>query len=100
MPVPEELKEILMVYLKYHPQAKEIKKKTIDEKIPLLPTIKSSPEMTRILNKIFGKKIGVSLLRAISLTCKYGEMMENMKEDCSKMGTSVENSINNYIKQE
>lgn len=100
LPVPEELKEILMVYLKYHPQAKEIKKKTIDEKILLLPTIKSSPEMTRILNKIFGKKIGVSMLRAINLTGKYGQMLENMKMDCDKMGTSVENSISNYIKQE
>jgi hypothetical protein len=39
------------------------------------------------------------MLRAICLTSKYGEMMSQMKKDTADMGTSVENSINNYIKE-
>jgi hypothetical protein len=100
LPCPEPLKELLLVYLKFHPQSKEIKKKTIEEKIPLLPTIQTSPEMTKMLNKIFGKKIGVSMLRAINLTGKYGDALKNLKKDTADMGTSVETSINNYIKQD
>jgi len=100
LPVPEPLKELLQVYLKFHPQAKEIKKKTIEEKIPLLPTVQTSPEMTKMLNKIFGKKIGVSMLRAINLTGKYGDTLKNLKKDVAEMGTSVDTSINNYIKQD
>jgi hypothetical protein len=99
IPVPEQLKELLQVYLKYHPQAKEIKKKAIAEPIPLLPAVKSSPEMTKLLNKIFGKKIGVSMLRAINLTDKYGDTLKNLKKDVAEMGTSVDTSINNYIKE-
>ena len=100
LPVPDALKELLLVYLKFHPQAKEIKKKVIDQNIPLLPSIKTSPEMTRILNKIFGKKIGVSMLRAINLTDKYGDTLKNLKKDVADMGTSVDTSINNYIKKD
>ncbi len=100
LPVPEPLKELLQVYFKFHPQAKEIKKKVIDQAIPLLPTVKTSPEMTRMLNKIFGKKIGVSMLRAINLTDKYGDTLKNLKKDVADMGTSVDTSINNYIKQD
>ena len=100
IPVPPQMKDLLLTYFKFHPQAKEIKKKTSDEQIPLLPTVKTSPEMTKMLNKIFGKKIGVSMLRAISLTDKYGDTLKNLKKDTDEMGTSVETSINNYIKQE
>jgi len=99
LPVPEQLKELLQIYLKHHPQSKEIKKKVITEPIPLLPSVKSSPEMTKLLNKIFGKKIGVSMLRAINLTDKYGDTMKEMKKDVAEMGTSVDTSINNYIKE-
>ena len=100
LPVPDALKELLQVYFKYHPQSKEIKKKTNDEPIPLLPSVRTSPEMTRMLNKIFGKKIGVSMLRAINLTDKYGDTLKNLKKDVADMGTSVDTSINNYIKQD
>ena len=100
LPVPDTLKELLQVYIKFHPQAKEIKKKVIEEKIPLFPNITTSPEMTRMLNKIFGKKIGVSMLRAINLTDKYGDTLKNLKRDVAEMGTSVDTSINNYIKQD
>jgi hypothetical protein len=53
-----------------------------------------------MLNKIFGKKIGVSMLRAISLTDKYGKMAEDLKKDAGDMATSVDTIMNNYIKQD
>jgi hypothetical protein len=61
--------------------------------------IKASQEITRILNKIFGKNIGSSMLRNMYLTNKYGDMVEELKEDTSDMGTSIGTAPNNYIKE-
>jgi hypothetical protein len=108
--IPDELKSILQVYLKFHPgiDAKFLKRKTAspdDKPIPFLvrydgTAINSSTDMTRMLNKIFGKKVGCSMLRAIFLTDKYGKLTEEMNDDTKAMGTSVETAINNYIKKE
>jgi len=103
IPIVEDLKRILEVYLKFHPQSKLIKKKTITEQIPFLvyfdgKPLNTSPEMTRMLNKIFGKKIGCSMLRAIMLTSKYGSTLEDLKKDVADMGTSVDVATSNYIK--
>jgi len=102
--IPGELKSILQVYLKFHPQSKEIKKKTMEKPLPFLvhyngDPIRSSVEMTRMLNKIFGKKVGCSMLRAIYLTGKYGDTLKEMKNDVDVMGTSIDTANNNYIKQ-
>ena len=72
--IPDELQKLIKVYLKFHPNAKEIKK---GQPVHFLMTydgkeMTSSTEMTRALNKIFGKKVGSSLLRNIYLTSKYG----------------------------
>jgi len=103
--VPTELQDILKVYLKFHPDAKELKKKTPEKASHFLMKadgtgITTSTDMTRLLNKIFGKKIGCSMLRSIFLTDKYGKMAEEMKDDTSAMGTSVDTALNNYIKAE
>jgi integrase len=102
--VPEDLKSILQVYLKFHPQAKEIKKKNPQDIHFLVhqdgSPISTSTEMTRMLNKIFGKKIGCSMLRAIFLTDKYGKASEELKADTEAMGTSVGTANTNYIKQD
>jgi hypothetical protein len=104
--IPDELKTILQVYFKFHPKAKEIKaKKDPETPIHFLvhfdgSPISSSTEMTRLLNKIFGKKIGCSLLRAIFLTDKYGKESEELKKDTASMGTSVGTAMDNYIKQD
>lgn len=102
--VPEALKSILEVYMKFHPEAKAIKKKTFDP-VPFLvhhdgKVVTSSTDMTRLLNKILGKKVGVSMLRAVYLTDKYGDTLKELKADTSAMGTSVETAQNNYIKEE
>jgi integrase len=103
--IPEDLKDILKVYLKFHPDAKELKKKVLDKPSHFLMKadgtgITTSTDMTRMLNKIFGKKVGCSMLRSIFLTDKYGKMAEEMKDDTSAMGTSVDTALNNYIKAE
>lgn len=104
IPINEDLQKILEIYLKFHPRAKEIKKKSIQEAVPFLvkydgTPIATSPEMTRMLNKIFGKKIGCSMLRSIFLTDKYGDTVKKLREDTAQMGTSSETAQNNYIKQ-
>ena len=103
LPIPDDLKEILKVYLKHHPKSKEIKAKHSSE--PFLvkfdgTPIATSPEMTRSLNKIFGKKVGCSMLRSIYLTNKYGKTLEDLKTDVANMGTSAGTAEDNYIKKE
>jgi len=100
--VPDDLKEVIQLYLKYHPLKAELKKKDYD--IPFLVDeqgkgLKNSTEITKILNKIFGKKISSSMLRNIFLTDKYGNVMEELKKDTKAMATSVDVAMNNYIKE-
>ena len=102
MPVPEELVKLLKVYFQYHPHAKAMKLKSF-EPFPFLMTqdgkvIDTSTEMTRTLNKIFGKKIGSSLLRNIFLTDKYSDNAKEMADDVKAMGTSSNTATHNYIK--
>ena len=102
MPVPEELVKLLKVYFQYHPHAKALKQKSF-EPFPFLMTqdgkvIDTSTEMTRTLNKIFGKKIGSSLLRNIFLTDKYSDNAKEMADDVKAMGTSSNTATHNYIK--
>jgi hypothetical protein len=70
---------------------------------PLLTDFEGRPyannnDMTRILHRIFDKKIGSSMLRKIFLTDKYKDTMADMKEDAQKMGSSTETFQNQYIK--
>tara|TARA_R100000951_G_scaffold25613_1_gene21803 strand:+ start:1156 stop:2076 length:921 start_codon:yes stop_codon:yes gene_type:complete len=100
--IPDELQKLIKVYLKFHPNAKEIKK---GQPVHFLMTydgkeMTSSTEMTRALNKIFGKKVGSSLLRNIYLTSKYGEQAKELKEDAKEMGTSVDTASKHYIKHD
>ena len=60
--------------------------------------IDKSPHITKILNSIFDRKIGSSMLRNMYLTNKYGDLMKELKTDVSDMGTSVGVAMNNYIK--
>lgn len=104
LPVPEELKEIIKVYLSHHPDAKELKKKT-PASIPFLvhqdgKPLQTSTDMTRMLNRIFSGKVGSSMLRNIFLTSKYGDIQKELADDVSAMGTSSETAMNNYIKRD
>jgi hypothetical protein len=96
--VSDELQNILLQYLKIHPLRK-------DKNFFLLVNIKGEElkqvnSITRILNKIFNKKISVSMLRNIYLTDKFKTPMEELKETATNMGTSSSTISNNYIKMD
>jgi len=95
-----ELRQIIDLYLKYHPLAKEMKK----EAVPFIVSFDGKPftnnnDFTRLLYKIFGKKIGVSMLRKIFLTDKYKDVADEMKKDAASMATSVSTIEDHYIKE-
>lgn len=101
--IPEKLMEIIEVYLKHHPNAKALKSKG-DVEVAFLVNadgtrITAVNAITRFLNKIFGKKIGSSALRHIFLTDKYGDILEEQKEDSAAMGHSL-NQQRDYIRNE
>ena len=101
VPINEELQHVIKEYLKFHPLAKLIKKK--DSIVPFLVNFNGAPfentnTITRILNKIFGKKIGSSMLRNIYLTTKYSGNLESLNKDATDMGTSSNTIQNQYVK--
>jgi hypothetical protein len=53
--------------------------------------------VTRILNRIFGGRVGSSMLRHIYLSGKYGNILEEQKKDAIEMAHSV-NTQKDYIK--
>lgn len=53
--------------------------------------------ITRILNRIFGGKVGSSMLRHIYLSGKYGNILTEQKKDAEEMAHSV-NTQKDYIK--
>jgi hypothetical protein len=96
-----EMMAVIRAYLQFHPFSKELKKK--GSEIPFLVdyegnAITQPNYITRVLNKIFGKKIGVSMMRSIYLTDKYGDKAKEMKEDAEALGTSVGVIQNQYVK--
>lgn len=103
IPVNEELKNVLEIYLsQVHPQRKLLKSKK-NEDIFLLVNYDGEPftqtnSITRILNNIFKKKIGVSMIRNIYLTNKYAPQVEELKETANDMGTSSNVIQSTYVK--
>lgn len=99
--VSPEMSNVIASYLKFHPLKSHLKKKT--DAIPLLVDFQGEPfstnnAITRMLNKIFGKKIGVSMLRNIFLTDKFGNEMKELKDTAEEMGTSSSTIQNQYVK--
>jgi hypothetical protein len=94
--INETLENILIQYLKLHPLKKEknfflLVKYDGEE-------LKQTNSITRILNKIFGKKISVSMMRNIFLTDKFKKPLDELKETAKAMGTSSGVISNNYVK--
>jgi integrase len=82
-PVPESLYRVLDFYLARHPLTKQ------KGAFPLLVHSDGSPlsavnSVTRILNRIFGKRVGSTMLRHIYLSAKYD--VEEMNETADRMG--------------
>jgi len=100
--VSPELRTIIDLYLKFHPQYKELKKGEC-KYMPFIVNSSGQPytnnnDFTRLLYKIFNKKIGASMLRKIFLTDKYHDTLEDLKKDTEEMGTSSTTAENHYIK--
>jgi hypothetical protein len=84
--VPPELVKAINLYLSLHPLMSERKpfQFLIQADGTPLPSVNS---ITRILNRIFGKNVGATMLRHIYLSSKYD--VEEMNEDAEKMGHST-----------
>ena len=98
IPIVPELQAILRVYFKFH---KTYKHETNPHFIVNNQGVylKNNNDITRLLYKIFDKKIGSSMLRHIYLTDKYATSMDNLEMDASKMGTSSGVIQDHYIKE-
>ena len=98
--IPNDLMDVLNIYIKFHPLIEGNEKKydvpflVNSEGIPL-PSVNS---LTLLLNRIFNKNIGCSMLRHLYLSNKYGNLLNEQKEDAKKMGHSVEMQ-KDYIKK-
>jgi hypothetical protein len=94
--IPEQLWNVIKIYLKFH--SKECSFFLCIDNKPL----PHSNSITLILNSIFGKKIGCSMLRNIYMSDNFKElqpMLEDLKQKCKELGTSPSTAINNYIKK-
>jgi hypothetical protein len=91
-PIPPELQKVIDLYMKHHPDVPEFLVRSNGS------PLKTSNDITRRLNKIFGRNISSSMLRNIYLTSKYSDTMNEMKNDVKAMGTSTHTAENNYIK--
>ena len=80
--VPPELVHAIHLYLKFHPakSPKGFQFLVLPDGSPL-PSVNS---ITRILNRIFGRNVGTTMLRHIYLSNKYN--VTEMNEDAEKMG--------------
>jgi len=94
--INDELFQIITAYIKY------FKLKDGDY---LLNNIKTNEpytntnSITLLLNRIFKKKIGASMLRKMYLTNKYSSDMKELEADTKAMGNSVGVAQSNYIKK-
>ena len=90
--VPKELDSILKKWLKINPSEYVL---ISSNNKPL-----SSSQITKMLNKIFGKDVSVNMLRHIYLTNYYKGMpkLSNMEKLASSMGHNVETALQNYVK--
>jgi hypothetical protein len=92
--IPESLQSCINVFLKHHPLWKGMAKRKT-EPVKFLVSQSGEPltavnAITRLLNKVFGKKIGSSMIRHIYISDKYKGVMEEQAKDAANMGHSME----------
>ena len=91
--VPRELNAVLKKWLKINPSDYVLVSTHMN---PL-----SSSQITRMLNKIFGKQVSVNMLRHIFLTNYYKDIpkLTEMQNVASKMGHDVSTALE-YVKKD
>lgn len=95
--IPEKLWDVIKTYLKFHSKECDFFLCIDNKPLPHKNSI------TLILNKIFGKRVGCSMLRNIMASNKLHEihpLLDKVKEMAKEMGTSATTLINNYIKRD
>jgi hypothetical protein len=90
--VPEDLTKIIKLYLSRHPDPKGMFLVYQDGR-----PLESVNAITRILNRIFGKSVGATMLRHIYLSSKYD--VEEMNKDAEIMAHSS-STQHDYMKAE
>jgi hypothetical protein len=94
MEVPKELVKLLNYYIAH---------KAFQESPFLLHSartaqISDGSQMNALLHRAFqNKKIGCSVLRSLFLTDKFGNTMQELREDAHDMGTSIDVMNSTYI---
>lgn len=91
--IPKELKSILTKWIKINPTDYLL----FDSSLKKLSNVK----LNQRLNKLFGKKVGVNVLRHSFLSDKYGDLIDKKNElakDFKDMGSSILQE-NIYIKK-
>lgn len=82
------LKDAIVMYLRHNAHYKASKNKATEFRF--LTKADGTPlsavnSITRILNRLFGKKVGSSMLRHSYLSNKYGAVLEEMRDDQEAM---------------
>lgn len=100
LPISKPLFMSLKKYLK-HRQMK-LSLDDVNDK-PLLirydgKSLDKSNDITKLLNKVFGKNVGSSMLRHIFLTDKYDSIIDDQKKDAATMAHS-ESEQKKYVKK-
>jgi hypothetical protein len=98
--VPNALKTVINKYLK-HRAAKFALDDNENKPFLIKPdgtAMEKSNDITKVLNKVFGKAIGSSMLRHIFLTDKYSTTFKNAKLDAEMMAHSS-GQQKEYIKE-
>lgn len=91
----KELRDALSLYIQFHPDRKKPEYRLlVNMDGSALASINS---ITRILNKIFDKNIGSTMLRHVYLSDKYKLDMDEMKKDADAMGHNL-STQRDYIK--
>ena len=91
--IEPELRAIVTLYLKHHPNLWEGRKQK-KEPVPFLVYRDGEPlhqlnSITRLINSVLGKGVGSSALRHIYITEKYGKVEEEQAKDAEAMAHSV-----------
>ncbi len=97
--IPDNLFKVIKLYVKHHPKLDLLKK---GEDIPFLVYLNGDKftldnSITRILNKIFNKKIGASMLRHIYLSNKYSKIINEQEKDSKMMSHNLQTQ-KDYVK--
>jgi len=100
--INDELMDIINLYLKFHPVIKGRKlAKTSNHSFLVYWNSKPFDKVnciTRILNKLFDKKVGSSMLRHSFLSDKYGKILKEQQADAKAMSHTIETQ-KDYIKE-